>query len=166
MRTTLHITVWQALQAICDDLLQTDGVVWVGITEAELEPRWLAFAGAAPHAPVVPDPDQRFEQLECELPPATAVVALAPLRPGRAYLCGLVLPEGLTLVVVPDPDDSAAKVGAQRATGEGLVRIRNLLPPAQAPSGGMPPAPSKPTPPAPSSAWDWIPLPGSGPRRG
>jgi hypothetical protein len=166
MRNTLHIGTWRALQAICDDLSQMDGVVWAGITEAEGEPRWLAFAGASPHVPVVPDPDQQFEQLQGELPPATAVVVLAPPRPGRAYLCGLVLPEGLTLVVVPDPDDSAAEAGAQRATGAGLHRIRNVLPPVQAPGGGMPPAPSKPTPPTPASAWDWIPVPGSWPRRG
>jgi len=162
MRAALHLAEWQALQAIVDDLGRADGVAWAGLTEAEPAPAWLAFAGADVHAPLEPDRDQGFVQLEGACPVGTAVVALAPPRPGRAYLCGLLLPQGLALVVVPEASDPAD--GAGNALRVALARLRAALPSGPPPADGALPPPTPPTPPTPLSAWAWLPLPGSGPR--
>jgi hypothetical protein len=159
MRRTLHTTEWQVLQAICDTLADTDEIVWAGVTEAEAMPRWLAFSGSNEHSPLEPEPDQVFEQLSGENPPGTVVVALSPRRPRREYLCGLLLPLGLTLVAVPDATVPSWIVVAQRAIRSALEQLRDSLP-----VGGLPPsgAPPQPPPPAgPAHAWDWIPIPGS-----
>ena len=159
VRSALHPTEWRIIQALCEDVSRMEGVAWAGLTEAESSPRWLAFAGSEEQVPLEPEADQVFHQLEAECPPTTALVALEPARPRRTYLCGIVLPAGLTLVVVPNPDSASGAEGAVRAACAGLHRLRDSFPAGQPPPSGMPPASSPP--PTPLPTWDWVPLPGA-----
>ena len=148
------------IQAACERLAGMTGIVWAGATEAELVPRWVAFAGSDSHAPLEPESDQVFRQVQSEDPAGSVIVEIHPARRGRAYSCGILFPSGLTLVAVPDPDSPAPPVVIANALRDALRALRQALPRGPLPPGGGPPGQPPPGT-TPSHAWAWVSLPPS-----
>jgi len=168
MKPTLDAAVWRALQATCEHLLRGQGIVWAGVTYDAIDPCWVAFAGPDDRAPRKPGSGQQLRAVPQGRAGDIIVVALDPPQPGRAYVCGTLLPHALTMVVVPDPDDDIASSFAVEALIDALGSFRGTTAAAmsgpQGSGSGAPPPPRPPAAPTPAHAWTWLPIPNRVPR--
>jgi hypothetical protein len=165
VRATLHEAVWQAIQAECNRLAQLDEVLWAGATETKPKPRWLAFAGADEHAPLNPEDDQVLSQVRGRCPPWHALLTVEPPRPRRDYFLGLLVPAGITLVVVPDRTCPKLEEALCGAITDPLRALEKVLPvgtlgtPSKLTLAASFQPPPSSSPPTPAHAWAWVPVP-------
>ena len=153
MRAALHPTEWEILEATCAGLRAGCDVVWAGIAQTRLDPRWIAFSGVDAHMPLPPEPDQGWRELEGRLPD-TIVAFLDPARPRRSYICGLLPRIALTVVAVPGPTSSAEQVASDVCAA--LERL-SAVAPAGSPGPGFRLCAAHHF--GPLHAWDWLSIP-------
>src|SRR5215510_13506185 len=100
MPPILHCSQWQALQGMCEALLQTQGVIWAGVCDTSPDSRWIAFAGPDAAAPLPPEADQTFRQTITRSSAGTAILYLWPQRPRRTYVMGVLFPPAISVALV------------------------------------------------------------------
>jgi hypothetical protein len=154
---------WQALQSLCDELVQHPNILWAGITEADRGPQWLCFSGPDEPVPLEQGPDQNLRPIAGDDPPGAGLLELWPPLPSRSWLCAYVLPADVLLIVVPRAVRDRADREPTDLVRDSLRRMCDLLPGGEMPPEGSPPR--QPPPLTPLHKWAWLPLPGRVPRK-